>query len=246
MKHEKGSFVLVPNKGHLIGMEAYAQCVFMWVCHFADERGECFPSRKTLARFAGCSISSVDRALGALEERGLLGREARTREGEKLTNLYHIVLLEGGTIPQRGGVPSEGRIELNPYELNPDIEANASMGVSYQPIDEEGGELVKYGGVTALKRKPPYPFSWSRELKAMQIAPQKVAKIVAHYVVRRGLSFDSYEQWYPEKARLLKEAVALKGYDGKLISKAMDYCEKKWPGDWKMSTVVKNISYARL
>lgn len=119
-----------------------------------------------------------------------------------------------------------------------------SEEISYQPIDEEGEELQKYAGVTDLKRKPSKPFSWNRELRGMKIAPQKVAKIVGLYVAKRDLSYSSYEQWYPEKARLLKEAVPLKGYNGHEIKAAMDYCDDKWPDEWTLSTVSKYIARA--
>jgi len=138
MKYEKGSFVLVPNKGYLPGLEPHIQCVYMWLCHFSDDKGLCFPSRSTLATFSGCSVKSVDRALERLCDDGLIVKTIR-KDGERnFSNLYQIMILEDGQVwgsdsqslpgvPESLGVASESRtnsihIELkNPVANAPDI-----------------------------------------------------------------------------------------------------------------------------
>lgn len=126
MKYNKGSFVTVPNKNHLAGLEPYVQSVYFWICSYADEDGTCFPSRTTLAKNAGCSVKSVDRALELLSDRGFLSKKVRSSEKKKLTNLYQLMIMGGvasegrqGSVSQSLGVASEGRIELKPILTKP-------------------------------------------------------------------------------------------------------------------------------
>lgn len=146
-KYDKDSFLLVPNKKHLAEKKTHVQCVYFWICNYIDDEKMCFPSRTTLARVAGCSVQSVDRAIEELCECGLLKKTNRVKENHKLTNLYQIMLLEGGTTPQVVpsppqvvGVAPQGRIELNPV-LTQSTEESVSLGnesASYEILPEEG------------------------------------------------------------------------------------------------------------
>lgn len=51
--------------------------VFAALARHADRAGRCWPSRETLASGAGCSVRSVDRALGELTAVGLIERTSR-------------------------------------------------------------------------------------------------------------------------------------------------------------------------
>lgn len=143
-KYEKGSFVTVPNKGHLAGIESYIQCVYLWICHFSDDDGTCYPSRTTLSACAGCSVKSVDRAIDWLCSNGLLKKATRkdTEKNRNLTNLYQMMEKEGGSIvnvrgvategrqgsvSQTPGVATEGRRELNPIRTQSNELSSSSL-----------------------------------------------------------------------------------------------------------------------
>lgn len=118
MKYQKGSFILAPNKHVLDGQPPIVQTVFVWICSYANEDGECWPSRSLLARNASCSVDSVDNAIKKLVELGLLEKTSRTDGESKITNLYQIRLV-ADTIGQgsrygRLGVADDVGIELNP------------------------------------------------------------------------------------------------------------------------------------
>lgn len=97
MKYEKGSFITVPNKHILAGTDATAQAAYLWVCSFANEEGQCWPSRSKLSELLGCSLPSVDKAINKLCELGILSKEVRPIGGNRnLPNLYQIILIQGG------------------------------------------------------------------------------------------------------------------------------------------------------
>lgn len=116
MKYEKGSFLVVPNKKTLQGLDVHAQVVYLWLCDFADENGECFPSRSTLAEKGNISLSSVDKALSILEKSELIVKFKRFHEQAPTSNMYQLKIVLGGsisgklpTLSQTLGVASETR-----------------------------------------------------------------------------------------------------------------------------------------
>lgn len=67
--------------------------VLLSLANFADDKGFCWPSHATLAQHAGCSTATVKRSLAALEARGYIAHEARTRPGRgKTSNCYTLAL----------------------------------------------------------------------------------------------------------------------------------------------------------
>tara|TARA_R110000868_G_scaffold363247_1_gene625512 strand:+ start:217 stop:897 length:681 start_codon:yes stop_codon:yes gene_type:complete len=120
MKYERGSFIVVPSREKLRGMPVPAQALYMWLCAYANETGECFPARSTLARDCDCSLNTVDRMTQLLVDRGLLEVSKRIKNGENMTNLYTVVIWGGsptGEQPSptdRQGVAPQIDKELNP------------------------------------------------------------------------------------------------------------------------------------
>jgi len=92
MKYSQGSFIVVPSRSSLRGLDATAQCLYMWLCSYANETGECFPSRAKLAEDCGCSIRTIDASLEILIKKGLVIKEHRFLENKKQTNLYTVVV----------------------------------------------------------------------------------------------------------------------------------------------------------
>jgi hypothetical protein len=97
-KFKKGTFAIVPNKEYLDELSTNAQCLWLWLCIYADENGECFPSRKLLARNTKRSVRAIDYALDELEEKKWVKRVVRYQKKDKMeqtTNLYQLYLLDG-------------------------------------------------------------------------------------------------------------------------------------------------------
>lgn len=134
MRYSKGSFITVPNKDALRGMKPAAQCLFMWLCQYANTTGKCFPSKKTLAADTGMSERSVLNSMDELEQVGLVVKENRTdkKKGNK-SNLYQILIggvhdvHEGGVRGAREGV-SDVPTNSNHIELKPDNSTSPQDG----------------------------------------------------------------------------------------------------------------------
>lgn len=60
--------------------------------NYADDADQCFPSRRTLARIAMCSLDTVDRAIKRLEAAGMIRKEARQGARGLTSNAYELCL----------------------------------------------------------------------------------------------------------------------------------------------------------
>ncbi len=112
---------MVPSKAVLRNLNPIAQNLYMWLCSYANETGNCFPSRTTLAFDVGCSDRTIDNMLELLIEKGLVKKTQRVHEGVNLTNYYTVIV--GGVAKEvlhppelaSPGVAKEVRTELNLY-----------------------------------------------------------------------------------------------------------------------------------
>lgn len=94
MDYKKWQFLVIPNKDIMKGKSPQLQTVYMWICSFADDEWQCFPSIKTIADCAWCSKDTVIRKLVELEELWILLRQRRFNNNEKTSNLYQIRILD--------------------------------------------------------------------------------------------------------------------------------------------------------
>ncbi len=74
------------------GISPRAKLVLISLANSADQdTWRCFPSRKTLAEAADCSVDTVDRCLRELMEEGVIERQKRLREnGSQTSNEYAL------------------------------------------------------------------------------------------------------------------------------------------------------------
>jgi hypothetical protein len=112
MKYVRGSFITVPNKDIIRGQSPSIQALFVWLCHYANTTGECFPSFETLAKDCGMSRRSVIRSMAVLVEISIVEKAPQSRNGHQTTNLYSINL----------GVPHS-----HPYPCQPVTPRGATM-----------------------------------------------------------------------------------------------------------------------
>ena len=68
-----------------------SKLVYARLCQFAGKDGKCHPSRKTLSKEIGISLSKVDRALRELKECKLIEAD---RRGLTKSNSYYFLLHE--------------------------------------------------------------------------------------------------------------------------------------------------------
>jgi len=109
MKYKKGNFIVVPNVDILSGKPTEMQVLFFWICKYANEDGECFPSRKKLATDCGYSDRTVDKYLKVLIEQKFIQKTVRKKKNSKenMSNLYQIMEIDLEENVKQSQYPSE-------------------------------------------------------------------------------------------------------------------------------------------
>lgn len=75
-----------------------AKLILIALADFADQQGKSWPSRKKLAKYADCSVDTVDRKLALLETKKLLKKEKRLHAaGDPTSNSYQLTPLPKGS-----------------------------------------------------------------------------------------------------------------------------------------------------
>ncbi len=86
------NYFIIPNSIFNRGLSAKAIAVYCCLARHAGTKGQCFPSRRTVARECSLGISSVDRAVAELLQSKLIKKEQRKNSvGGKTSNLYYIL-----------------------------------------------------------------------------------------------------------------------------------------------------------
>lgn len=115
MRYEKGNFITVPNKSELKKLDAQSQVLFMWLCSFTDDKGQCYPSVSRLAECCGLSRKTIIERVKVLIDKGFLTKSHRFSDNSQQSNLYQIHLLP--TVPNTP--PSVGKVKKVVQDLHP-------------------------------------------------------------------------------------------------------------------------------
>ena len=93
MQYRKGEFITVPNKRLLRQLDAISQAVFLWICNYANQKGFCYPSIRTLASNTRTSKNTVKNRISLLRDRGFIAVTHRKRGGKNDSNLYQVLII---------------------------------------------------------------------------------------------------------------------------------------------------------
>lgn len=87
------AFVIVPDWVLMLPISATSLRVYCVLRRHADARtGECFPTRRTVATKARCSVTSVDRSIKQLVANGAITSvQRKNKAGDPTSNLYTIL-----------------------------------------------------------------------------------------------------------------------------------------------------------
>jgi len=201
-KYQKGSFITVPNQQELFGMDPQAQCLYMWLCHHANQEGECFPSRALLAAESGMSIDTVKRVTAKLIVSGILKKYERKKGKTNMTNVYEIIIGGVGavstppgavcTAPQ--GADSTG--ELNPSSLTKSTEDLSPLKEEFiEPDDMRQTGVIKKTKANFVNErraeagKPPMERREPTEKQAMAINRMKVLSYFQEVGLKHGFEY---------------------------------------------------------
>lgn len=223
MRYEKGSFIVIPNKQHLRGLEPLVQTVFFWLCTYADELGMCYPSRTTLAKDCGVSIRSLDRALEKLEEKDLLIKELRKKgKTENLTNMYYI------TIP-------EELDKLTP-RLDDGGSVNSALGVATKTTQRTVYTKNYNNSETSSQ-----VFIWEDYLNGMLNNKRKDLNIIGFFFKEKKVSFNTKEKADVAIKRHLRPAKILSVFDKSEIGEKIRKLNYDFP-KFTLETVIKELT----
>lgn len=222
MKYKKGEFVTVPNRSHLHRLSSSAQSLFLWICIYADDDGVCYPSRSTLAKKMNCGVRTIDNYLKELVEEGFVVKTNREFNKEKQSNVYQIIVFEGGSADSALGsakndttpsAESAHRTKSNitkPTELAScslaqlGDENNKGDNIIYTPTNDDGDEISP--------RKPAQNFAVEKRVfhKFKEMCENKVGETpmpakgwqLKH--IRQALAsgfsenrlYDVFEEWF--------------------------------------------------
>lgn len=89
-EYQRGDFFILPLDIFDRGLSGNAFAVYGALAYFTDDKGQCFPSRLTLANRCGMSRPVVDKALKELEDKLMIDIEPRFINGKQTTNLYTL------------------------------------------------------------------------------------------------------------------------------------------------------------
>lgn len=224
MRYEKGSFVVVPNKEHLRGLEPIVQTIFFWLCSYADEYGTCYPSRTTLAKDCGVSIRSIDRAVEKLEEKNLLIKDVRRKnEKENLTNMYYI------TIP-------EVLDELTPNLYKEGGSDKSARGVATKTTQRTISN-INYNTSEASSQV----FNWETYLDGMLNHKRKDLNIIGFFLKTKGISYNTKQKAEVAIRRHLRAAKELSVFDKSEIGEKIRKLNYDFP-KFTLETVIKELT----
>lgn len=89
MKHK--NFFMVANRIFEFGLKPKEFAVFCCLLRHSDDRMQCFPSRRTIAKECGIGLTTVDSAMNALIDLGLVHKVGRKRkDGSRSSNKYQV------------------------------------------------------------------------------------------------------------------------------------------------------------
>ena len=110
---------------------ATSKAILLVLANYADIHGVCWPSFEKVAKRAECSVSSVQRAVCAMEEKGLLQRE-RLRRQDGQWGAYRIIL----AMPV--GAVEEICDSVEEDDFDPPV--NLPAGVKHPPVNLTAGQ----------------------------------------------------------------------------------------------------------
>lgn len=153
MRYEKGNFITVPNKSELKKLDAHSQVLFMWLCSFTNEQGQCYPSVSRLAECCGLSRKTIIDRVKILIDRGFLTKTARYSDNAQQSNLYQIHLIPSNpdTPPTNSNVLKVVTSSNTPGE--PATDRTKSIEVNNKPNHRENLKVLTKFADQLFKRK---------------------------------------------------------------------------------------------
>jgi DNA-binding transcriptional regulator YhcF (GntR family) len=234
MKFNKGTFIIIPNKNILCGKSSELQSIFFWLCEHSNDKGESFPSRKTLAKESGVSIRTLDKYIDEMVELKLITKTLRKKENSKenTSNLYQILLVE---IPEVVSILTQGSVEndTTPSVKKDTVTVSSINSISSTKIQAELEEKKEFNLEDEIKRLLGYQQYW--------------LNIIGLYIKVKKVNLTNKKQVGVLVSRFTKTAKILEAFDRKQIEDGMRKCmqQKDFKNnsiDWTLETLLKQLT----
>lgn len=88
-----GNYFTLPNQIFDEGLTASEFVVYSYLVRCSDKCHRCFPSRRTIVKQCNISVSTVDKALNGLIDKGLIDKTSRfdfSKEQQQLSSIYTL------------------------------------------------------------------------------------------------------------------------------------------------------------
>jgi hypothetical protein len=95
VRDELGTFRMIPDWVIGSGVGASAIHLYLILKQYAQNKGECFPSRATLADRTNLTVRQIANLLKELQNAGCITIETRSENGRSMTNLYRLPIHRG-------------------------------------------------------------------------------------------------------------------------------------------------------
>ena len=89
---------MIPNEVFDLNLDPYEFMILSYMVRRMNADSECWPSFKTMSKDLGISISTLEKRISKMEQRGLISVRKHTTEGKHQNNVYTIYSLENPEI----------------------------------------------------------------------------------------------------------------------------------------------------
>lgn len=237
MKYIKGDYFIVPNRDFLRGKPANYRSVYVALCVYANEDGECFPSIKTICETASVSKNNLKSIIDQMVADGVLAKTNRMDGKENKSNLYQIMLMGGGSNGVQGGGSNEGQGWVK--------SGNVTISTELEPISKDIGQVVSKSK-KAGKIPTPISPAESQDLISRlhtNFGRADYEELISEYMKRRKMVFKTREAFYETVNRHRKIAKKLvESFMVKDIVKGIEQAQKRFADEWTLETVLKMLT----
>jgi hypothetical protein len=197
---DTGPFAIVPEWLLVADVSDRAVRLYAVLARYADQAGECWPMRRTLADRLGCSVDSVDRAVRELKKAGAVRVEPRrTAGGDQTSNTYTVVRLPRGAPAAEPRPPLRADAAQNEsHELEP---GNDSRGDPRTSPDERATVVADAEG-TPSQRADRLTRHWWEASNPRPLVPFIAAKKIVEKALKAGWSDERVARALPHSTPL--------------------------------------------
>lgn len=102
-------FIAIDSKIFSEGFNTYCISIYVTISMFKNAHGECFPSRKTIAKYGGFSVSTYNKYIKTIIANGYIRKQERWREnGSQTSNLFTVSDIKANTVFLNSDITKKG------------------------------------------------------------------------------------------------------------------------------------------